>query len=215
VISFESKKHLKTINEFNDNYDKLLCIEIKAASEIRDRYSFLSRDFSEDVKSKAEEIDNGYKSLRQRISANINEITRIAQELEVSYIMTQYPAPAFGGPVLDVNVFRAILQQNTGREIPESAISDALNELLGECKKQISKEFWKLINPFYWILELLKFVLRIPFLVVSATGFNISKIEDHFLARIFKLIYLILLLYVLARLGFTGDQLERILPFLK
>jgi fumarate reductase subunit D len=47
----------------------------------------------------------------------------------------------------------------------------------------------------------LVFVLRIPFRLLEATGFNIAKIEDTPWARLFKVLEIVVILYVAARWG--------------
>jgi hypothetical protein len=47
----------------------------------------------------------------------------------------------------------------------------------------------------------LVFVLRILFRLLEATGFNIAKIEDTPWARLFKVLEIVVILYVAARWG--------------
>lgn len=65
----------------------------------------------------------------------------------------------------------------------------------------------QMFNPLSW----LSVILRIPFLFISLTGFNIEKIENEIWGKLFKLLFLLLLIYGLLRLGFTPEQLTSIL----
>ena len=55
------------------------------------------------------------------------------------------------------------------------------------------------------------FVIRIPFLIVQTSGFDVSKVEDHFLSKLFKFIEIIIILYILWRLGIEKESLRQIL----
>jgi hypothetical protein len=44
-------------------------------------------------------------------------------------------------------------------------------------------------------------------MIIEATGFDVSKVEDHFLAKLFKLIEVIVIFYVLIRLGAGKETL--------
>jgi hypothetical protein len=75
-------------------------------------------------------------------------------------------------------------------------------------------EWSHLKNPFYWLKALFTFILRIPFMLIEATGFNVDKVEDHFLAKLFKLIEVIVILYLLFRLGAGNKGLIEVLKSL-
>jgi len=65
----------------------------------------------------------------------------------------------------------------------------------------VERERRYLRNPLNWVKEALVFVLRIPFLLVKATGFDVAKVEDELWAKLFKLLYLLALIYIALRLG--------------
>lgn len=44
-------------------------------------------------------------------------------------------------------------------------------------------------------------VLRIPFIVLRAAGFNIDKFETELWAKLFEVLKVVLIAYLLARLG--------------
>jgi hypothetical protein len=55
---------------------------------------------------------------------------------------------------------------------------------------------------------MLIFIIRIPFLLIKASGFDVSKVEDHFLAKVFKLTEIAVIVYTLIRLGLTQQELR-------
>ena len=50
------------------------------------------------------------------------------------------------------------------------------------------------------------FVLRIPFRLLEATGFDVAKIEDTLWARLFKVLEVVAILYFAARWGIEATN---------
>ena len=86
-------------------------------------------------------------------------------------------------------------------------IIDNLNRLIGQCEKRKKSDFLKIINPFYLLYLLVSFILKIPFILIKLTGFNVSKIEDHLLGKIFKILELLVILYIGYKFGIENSNL--------
>jgi hypothetical protein len=80
-------------------------------------------------------------------------------------------------------------------------ICDALNQTIGACEERVVKEWRRLWNPLNWVIEAIAFVIRIPFLIFEAAGFDSSKVEDHFLSKVFKLVEIVAILAGMIFLG--------------
>lgn len=94
-------------------------------------------------------------------------------------------------------------------------IVDAIEQTIGCCEEQVKHELRNLINPLYWLRELLFFILRIPFILIQATGFDTDKVEEHLVGHLFKTLELALIFYLLLRLGFKRtDILDIVRSFL-
>ena len=158
------------------------------------------------VRRKASE-NAKYQMVRERISKGILRASRIADRQGVPIHVKSYPAPAVGGPVIPVNLFGAILADTSHGGIERQMIYDAINQTIGELEAALPREFQNLINPLYWIKELLVLTIRLPFIIIAVSGFDVHKIEGHLFARIFKVIEIIALVYFLARLGIAQDEL--------
>ncbi|MDH4157496.1 MAG: hypothetical protein OEW00_09515, partial [candidate division Zixibacteria bacterium] len=148
-----------------------------------------------------------YQVVRSQVARGLNRAIHMAQKLGVPIDMTSVPPPAGGGHIVEFDMFSAVLHDPSHGGIERQLIVDALNRTEGECETAVKQQFRRLINPFYWLLELLSFVLRIPFLIVSSTGFDVSKIEDQFFGKSLKLVLAALILYLLIKLGFTKEEL--------
>jgi hypothetical protein len=68
-------------------------------------------------------------------------------------------------------------------------------------ERKSSKELRQLINPFYWIARGVILVVRLPYTILELSGFDIQKIQEHLIARLFQLLYVIGLIWILLRFG--------------
>lgn len=208
---FQAKSDLNFMNDFKQNVSELWRIEDEAARDIDyddfDSYS----EYQIVLQATASQI-KGYQDLRSRVAKGVIRAERIATRLGVSIVIISYPAPAVGGPVIHQSFFSAILRDfSHGGQITKQQIHDAIHQTVGECEARISIEKRRLINPLYWIKELIVAIIRIPFMLIEASGFDVSKVEDHLLGRIFKLFEIGIILYILIRLGFERETIQQIL----
>ncbi|SEA82897.1 hypothetical protein SAMN05660420_03331 [Desulfuromusa kysingii] len=152
-----------------------------------------------------------YQELREEIARKTPSIIHISRRAGIPDVLHSYPAPAVGGPVIPVNIYESILQDDSHGHIPNQRKLDTINKLIGQLEGKIEFEFKKAVNPFFWFGVLLEKILRIPFWLLSKTGFEISKVEDHFLGKLFKLIEIVALLYISLRLGIPDEWVTTLL----
>src|SRR5690554_4269379 len=157
------------------------------------------------------EVVEEYQELREEIAKKTPKIIRIAKSAGVPCTVHSYPAPAVGGPVIPVNLFQAILHDDSHGGIDRQRIYDTINTLRGQLEEKIRLEFWKIINPGHWLGRMLEMVLRIPFWLLSKTGFDVAKVEDHFLGKLFKVLEVVAILYLAIRLGVSEDTVTSFL----
>ena len=122
-----------------------------------------------------------------------------------------YPAMAVGGPVISVNVFEAILNDDGHSSMPDQRKLDVLNQTIGACKELERKEFHQIINPFYWLNLIIKTILRTPFWVLETAGFKSESFEKSLAGKIVRFIEIIGILFLLVYLGFTDSELKEII----
>jgi hypothetical protein len=156
----------------------------------------------------------GYQQIRESVARGTLRAIHIARQMGVPLDMRSYPAPAVGGPIIPVNLFDAVLHDTSWGGVHKQWILDGLDQTVGACEERAKAEFRRLVNPFYWILEVLRFIIRIPFVLIEASGFNVSKVEDHLLAKAFKLLEIVAIIYILLRLGINQEQLQQFLKAL-
>jgi len=207
----QAKSDLKFIKDFKQDVSKLWRIENQTTKKIRDGEFDSDDEYQTVLQAIASEVE-GYTDVRNRVAKGVLCANRIATRLGVPIICQSHPAPAVGGPVIQQSFFSAILRDMThGAQIDRQMIKDVMNQTIGECEARLSVEKRHLINPLYWIKELVVTMIRIPFMLIEASGFDVSKVEDHFLGRIFKLFEIGIILYVLIKLGFEKETLQQFL----
>ncbi len=172
-------------------------------------------DIQNAIASKAAKLE-GYGEVRERVAKGILRETRLARRLGVAYEFTSFPAPAVGGPVIPVNLFQAILLDTSHGGISRRVLHDTLDQVVGAAEDQAKLEKRRLFNPFNWIKELIVAIIRIPFMLIDASGFDVHKIEDHLFARLFKLAEIVILVWLsIYFLGLTKEELLNLLKFVK
>jgi len=158
----------------------------------------------------AKKAYNRYKLIREKIAKDVNEVTSIAETMEVPSNLISYPAPAFGGVVTEQSLFHAILFDTSHGRVPRLVIMDAINQVIGRCEHEGKKSLKRMINPLYWPFFLLKIVLRIPFILLRSAGFNIETLESHLAARLVKTVLALLIILLLIYLGVENEIITRL-----
>lgn len=206
ITYLKAKQDLDHIVRFNNAVMALWDIEI-AAKENMSSYGYrLPRERKEAVLAEASK-DKNYQTAREEVSKLVLKAMRIAAKHRIPTEMKSIPPPAVGGAIIPVNLFYSVLNDNSYQGISEQMIVDALTQTIGACESSIEEEFWKLLNPLNWIKELLRWILRIPFMLIELTGFNVEKVEDHLLGKLFKVIEVVAIVYILYRLGVQREGL--------
>lgn len=210
MIYFSDKEDLNFIVDFRKNIEDLWKFESKASENLQSDYILPPEQYKNIVISEASEID-GYSEVRTKVSKALTRASIIADINAVPIHLKSIPPPAVGGAIIPINLFEAILIDNSYGGINRQMILDALDRTIGACENRVKLNFHKLINPFYWIKSLIIFILRIPFLLLSTTGFNISKIEDNLFAKLFKILEIIILVYFFLKHGLKVDDIKDII----
>jgi len=206
MLYFSVKSDLKFLKIFKDLAESLWSFEDKVKENFKPSITLMGKNYSEAVSRKAAENPDCMK-VREKISKSLPRADEIAIKNNVS-INVQSLAPAsIGGPALPVNLFFSILKDTSWDHVDQLWIKDKINETIGQCERRIKKELYQLINPFYWLKEIIKTIIRLPFILLNTSGFNVSKIEDHLIGRIIKLVEIILLIYILIKLGFEKEYI--------
>lgn len=147
--------------------------------------------------------DPDYQKVRERVAKGISRALRVATRLQIPVELVSTPPPVIAGsaPAIRTTMFEAILTDRTYRRIPRQEIEDDLNRTVGACEDEVRVERRHVLNPAWWLWTAFIFILRIPFIVLKAAGFNTEKFEDELWAKLLKVGEVVLIAYLLARLG--------------
>lgn len=210
MISYmRAKKDLDQMILFNNAVIALWEIENSAESDL-DRFDLRMTLISHEKKEAiiaAANRNPQYQQKRQDVSKLVLKAIRIAARHRIPTEFKSIPPPAVGGAIIPVNVFYSVLNDNSYQGVSKQMVFDALNQTIGACESQIDEEFWKLLNPINWVKELLKWILRIPFMLIELSGFDVEKVEDHFLGKLFKIIEVVVIVWALYGLGVQRTEL--------
>jgi hypothetical protein len=163
------------------------------------------------MQKKASEQSPDYQKIRKSVAQGVSRAQFLSTIHGVPAQFVSYPAPAVGGPVIRLGVFEAILTDTSHGGIDRQMIYDALNRVIGACEEKKERAWHEMINPFFILKNIILMTLRLPFMLIEATGFNISKFEEHFFGKLFKLLLLLGLAWGLLALGFEKADLVEVL----
>ena len=180
---------------------------IKAKSELR-----FVREYRALVK-KLREVQGDlkeYKRFRECVVKRVLRVRRIAYRLGVPVKIIVRPPDYESDVQLDL-FFDVLVPDIRHFNRFYRFILDAIDQTIGECEANVESQFMRLVNPVCWIKDVVKFIIRIPFLVIDASGFDVRKLEDHVLSKLVMLIWILVLICILIYLGAGKEQIREFL----
>lgn len=143
--------------------------------------------------------------LREQVNLLFPEVNILASRLGIGVIFESYPAPAVGGPIIPVNVLLSVIDQEMGhRRLPEQRILDLIDRCIGTAELTKKEALQRLHKPWYWIIDIPAFLIRIPFLILRAAGLP-RAIEENIISQVIKVVLLIATFIVLGYFGFRAS----------
>src|SRR5579872_1297309 len=212
---FQYRNDLKKILVFEKILKNFCDLEQKECDDYlkRNDRDFVSvREFQYFIQQKCmDKYPQKYLQLRKELAQMIPSIRRIAHSVGVNTVRESYPVLAVGGPIIPVDIFESVLEDHGYVSTTNNTRFDCVDKIVGILKEAKSAAFFQMLNH----LCLLSFILKVPFLIIKQTGFNVDKIENALWGKLFKLLFTFFLIYGLLRLGFSREQLLGVLKFLK
>jgi len=212
---FQAKSDLEFITGFHNDVLALWEKEHAARKSMNSPNLWMAGNSPDErqamIQRKASEQDGDYQTVRKAVAQGVSRAQSLASLHGVPAELVSYPAPAVGGPLIPIRVFEAILTDNSYQGLDEQKIYDTLNRVIGACENEKERSWRELINPFSLIKNIVLMLLRLPFMLIEATGFNVSKFEDHFFGKLFKLLMLLGMVLGLIELGFEKSDLVEIM----
>jgi hypothetical protein len=126
----------------------------------------------------------------QKARNQINDMMHDAQLsfdlLGLPHTLLYTPPPMVGGYRQNVDVIGNIFdlwQFQMGRQ----GVFDSTDRAIGAYERERRTLLRKSFNPFYWLGMLIAWVLRLPFKLIGAAGFDAGKIEQSMVGKLLKL----------------------------
>jgi hypothetical protein len=117
------------------------------------------------------------------MSEAIESCRKIGHTLTVFYS----PPPAMGGFAGNLNVIENLFQLARFR-IPFSKALDLLDRAIGRYERLEKQLYRQMFNPFFWVWIGFTGLLRVPFKILKAAGYNSEAIEQSRGGRFVKVV---------------------------
>lgn len=143
--------------------------------------------------------------LREKIAKGLPRAKRLADTFKIPVIAVDFNSK------IPHHAFTTILNHDADGLIEDYQKLDLLNETIGACLEAERDQFFKIINPVFWVTSLIAVLLRFPFWVLETAGFKSESFEKSLAGSIVRLIELILIISVLVYFGFSGNELKEVI----
>ena len=146
--------------------------------------------------------------LRTELNSSLHEAARLVRKSGMSTSIFYSPPPIVGGMSCDLDLF-ANLFTLPNFQLSPIMVVDLIDRAVGNYVDMRKTFFLRLINPLYWIGE----IIRIPFRLLSFSGFNGLKAEHSTIGRIYKLVasFATFVWTVIQILDFFGINVKQVL----
>lgn len=132
------------------------------------------------------EESNESEKTREEICELLPYVEEAAQSFGINYTLRSYPAPAVGGPVIPVNIFRSVINPEIGHcVLDRKIITDTLIMARSVSYKAEGEALLHMLNPWNWFVDSCALFLRIPFIILRRAGVP-AKVEENIWANVVK-----------------------------
>jgi hypothetical protein len=140
--------------------------------------------------------------IRDQIVAMFEEANQLAHIMRIPVESRSFPPLARGGPIIPINALYAAFDRRQGyRDVAKQDVLDVINRCLAQATRDKKRMFWRqLMNPLWWAIELMAYVLRIPFLILRRAGLP-AKIEESIWGNVIKVLFFLLIVWLSLRFG--------------
>lgn len=218
---WRSKRELTMVKQFKSS----VIVFVNTEREIADfkkleRYSYI--DYSGTPTPQYYErlgpMNKALHTSREYIARHLQEMKELAVKHDISYMVSIQAPPGLAHLERRMSVFETILDPEPipSQRFEARRVVDIIDGIVNACENQVRKDFWRLFNPFYWLVRLLVLLLRLPFMLLEIAGFHIEKFEEQLWARLFKILEFVVIAYFLHTWGFKPELwLKDLLGMLK
>lgn len=125
---------------------------------------------------------------RQRINLGVNQAHLIIEAAGVTSIVQWSPPPLIGGDAQRINLIDNLFELDRYRISPNHAVG-FIERAIGVYQFDRKAAFRRTVNPFWWLGQGLLWFVRVPFVFLSAVGFDADRAEGSFLGKTIKAMF--------------------------
>ncbi len=177
------------------DYKDLTCISNKRRTEfLRDYRERIVEYFSNVSHSWQADssIENDTASeIRPELNENMQSAQRFVRGAGIPVDATQMPAPAIGGRPIPFD-FISDMFRLRDFQTTEAPLLDRIDRAIGVYEADRTNALVRTLNPAWWIWRAFIVLLKLPFLVLQASGFDSRKLEDTLVGRLLKFLVFLL-----------------------
>jgi len=158
------------------------------------RFRALACDYFDNIQY-ASYMSGGAPVLNEQSQKARHEMNRVMGDVVISLKLFAIPLsvfyqppPRIGGYSQTVDVIVNIFGLWEFQISPE-LVFDSVDRGIGAYERACEKLFRKIFNPFYWLGMLVVWVLRLPFKLLGAAGFDAARAEESLFGKAFKLFW--------------------------
>jgi hypothetical protein len=97
------------------------------------------------------------------------------------------PPATTGGTARNIDLLQNVFNLHY-YQLEKEQLTDLIERSIGTYENDKNKSIIRTFNPFFWLNNLVVYIVRIPFKIIGRIGFNQEKIETSVLGRIVKAI---------------------------
>lgn len=144
--------------------------------------------------------------IRSKINNMLTETHSIVVASSIAPIIYYSPPPAIGGMSGHIDLINNVFHLHRF-EVDTRDVIDIIERSVGIYEKDKNKALCRTINPFYWAVLIIDFIVSIPFKILGRVGFDQERLEGSFVGKTVKsILYLITVfaafLTILEKLGY-------------
>lgn len=133
-------------------------------------------------------IEHGeLKNLRTKINTCIHIINQVITEANINKTTMAYDPYFTEGNTGEVDILDYIFNSRTER-IGSQEVIDLIDRTIGVYSADTISAIIRTINPIFWFIRCLDFIIDIPFSLLQRSGVDAKKYEDNFFVKIIKFI---------------------------
>lgn len=206
MIYFTVIDELRLMRSLLSHFESIVSIEQDTRERLReDGATYLGPyHMFKRIREESSKSNSDYTDLRVEYAKLVPRANEICEREGISWHRQGQAAPMEGGSPFQGSIFEFVLNRPSDILDIDTEVRDTVNQCIGVLERKSSKELMQLINPFYWIGKALIWIVRLPYNILDLSGFDVEKIQEHLIARLFQLLYVIGLIWILVRFGLAS-----------